>query len=310
MASLAFVVTSRVVPQVSHTGAPGKPAHPLPAGVAAWGKLAASSGGLLAAAALVARRKPACRQRVQRNGWGDDVTFHDASVVANVEAAEGLRLISIEAPPDVSEPFQRAGQFVQAKPSADAKPSFYAISSPPTSGSGGQLEFLIKNADSNAWITGASAGDVVQLSPAMGKGFDVKCEAWEKSDVNQVSLFATGSGVAPMRAVIESEALAGKVCRFYYGARSESGMAYTDRFDSWKKKGIEVVPLLSQGDNNWGGRRGYVQDVMKEDEERGEGFVLAARHGALLCGQKEMVEAVRKVYSELGVPEDRTLLNF
>lgn len=68
--------------------------------------------------------------------------------------------------------------------------------------------------------------------------------------------------------------------------------------------------MLSKGDDSWQGRRGYVQEVMKEDEERGEGFVLSAKHGAVLCGQKDMVTAVRAIYAELGVPEERTLLNF
>mmetsp|Transcript_68608 Transcript_68608/g.135720 ORF Transcript_68608/g.135720 Transcript_68608/m.135720 type:complete len:350 (-) Transcript_68608:185-1234(-) len=256
--------------------------------------------------------KPGCRRaaepRTRRHGWGDDVVFHQAQVKSNVEAADGLRLISIEAPPVVATPFAKAGQFVQAKPSADAKPSFYAISSPP--GSEGPLEFLIKEAENNAWLTGTKNGDTVQLSPAMGRGFDLACESWTSADVNQVGLFATGSGVAPIRAAIESGALAGKVCRLYFGARTQECLAYADRFDDWKQRGVEVVPVISKGSDNWTGRRGYVQQVLKEDEERGEGFVLPSRHGALLCGQKEMVQAVRSVYAELGVPEDRTLLNF
>lgn len=269
-----------------------------------------------AAAALFSvafhRPKHGCRRTAElcttRHGWGDDVVFHQAQVKSNNEAADGMRLISIEAPPEVATPFAKAGQFVQAKPSADAKPSFYAISSPP--GSDGPLEFLIKEAENNAWLTGTKSGDAVQLSPAMGRGFDTACESWTLADVSQVGLFATGSGVAPIRAAIESGALAGKVCRLYFGARTQEGMAYTDRFDDWKQRGVEVVPVISKGSDNWTGRRGYVQQALKEDEERGEGFVLPARHGALLCGQKEMVQAVRSVYAELGVPEDRTLLNF
>lgn len=251
---------------------------------------------------------------MRRNGWGDDVAFFDVSVSSNVEAAEGLRLIAVEAPKEVADSFERAGQFVQAKPDADAKPSVYAISSPPSRPSVGagasMLEFLIKAVDSNLWLTGSSAGDFLQLSPAMGSGFNFDCEAWKEAGVRQVGLFASGSGVAPIRAVIESGALAGKACRLYYGARSESSMAYADRFESWRKQGIQVVPVLSQGDSDWGGRRGYVQAVLREDEERGEGFVFPARHGAALCGQKEMVDEVRQIYEELGVPRDRTLLNF
>eukprot|EP00439_Symbiodinium_sp_Y106_P026915 s1487_g3.t1 len=188
--------------------------------------------GLAAGAAFVAAKAATTRgprrSRVARRGWGDDVTFYEASVASNVEAAEGLRLISVTVGEDVSKPYQRGGQFVQAKADDEAKPSFYAISSAPGSG---DLEFLIKEAESNAWITESKAGDLVKLSPAMGKGFDLSCEAWKEGGVKQVNIFATGSGVAPMRAVIESDALKGKTCRLYYGARTEAGMAYADRFE-------------------------------------------------------------------------------
>lgn len=260
--------------------------------------------GAIAAFSLLAPRRT--RRRLALKGWGDDVSFFDSSVKSNVEAADGLRLVTIEVPEEVSKPYQRAGQFVQAKEEEDSKASFYAISSAP----GGDLEFLIKEAASNDWITATKGGDLVKLSPAMGKGFDTDCQAWKDAGVSQVSLFATGSGISPMRALIESKALSGKVCRLYYGAREEGNLAYANRFDKWRQSGIEIIPVLSKGDDSWQGRRGYVQEVMMEDEERGEGFVLSAKHGAVLCGQKDMVTAVRAIYAELGVPEERTLLNF
>lgn len=245
--------------------------------------------------------------QTQRQGWGDDVVFHEAVVQGNVEAARGLRLISIDVPNEVSSPFSKPGQFVQAKPAADAKPSFYAISSPPESG--GTLEFLIKDAESNSWLTSMKDGDAVQLSPAMGRGFNIECEAWQDT-VSQVGIFATGSGIAPMRSMVESGLLKGKVSRLYVGAQDESALAFQDRYNDWKEQGVEVVPVLSRAGSEWSGRTGYVQEAFTEDEERGEGFVLAPKHGALLCGQKEMVQAVREVYAGLGVPEERTLLNF
>lgn len=271
---------------------------------------AAACGVAIAAGYLagIRSRQPHSFIRVRRRGWGDDVKFETATIKDNVLAADGLRLISIDAPADITTPFTRGGQFVQAKSAEDAKPSFYAISSPP--GAEGPLEFLIKEAESNEWLTKSGEGDQLLLSPAMGKGFDLACEAWASAEVSQVGVFATGSGIAPMRAVIESGALDGKVSRFYVGARTSEAMAYGDRFDAWKRRGVEVVPVLSKGGDSWSGRSGYVQEAFRQDEERGEGFVLAARHGAVLCGQKEMVQAVRQVYADLGVPEDRTLLNF
>lgn len=266
----------------------------------------AAAFGLVAQA--LRRFKAQRSRRTQRRAWGDDVQFHQASIKSNVEAAEGLRLLTVEVPTEVSSSFQKAGQYVQAKQGKEDKASFYAVSSPP--GTGGDLEFLIKLADNNAWITGSSAGDAVLLSPAMGKGFNTSCEAWEEAQVSQVGLFATGSGIAPIRSAIESGLLAGKVSRLYVGARTEGALAFADKFQEWRQQGVEVVPVLSKGADGWTGRKGYIQEALRQDEERGEGFVLAARHGALLCGQKEMVAAVRAVYAELGVPEARTLLNF
>eukprot|EP00929_Paragymnodinium_shiwhaense_P015639 TRINITY_DN123738_c0_g1_i1.p1 TRINITY_DN123738_c0_g1~~TRINITY_DN123738_c0_g1_i1.p1 ORF type:complete len:376 (+),score=106.62 TRINITY_DN123738_c0_g1_i1:65-1129(+) len=264
--------------------------------------------GSLALAGRVQQRHRGATSKAQLRAWGDDVVFHEASVKANVEAGEGLRLITLAAPGDVTSAYKKGGQFVQVKPAADAKPGFYAISSPPNDSA--PLEFLIKEVESNGWLTKAAAGDVLQCSAAMGKGFAMEGEAWTGADVAQVGLFATGSGVAPLRAVIESGALDGKVARLYLGARREATLPFSDRFAAWTKRGIEVVPVLSKAGGSWSGRKGYIQDAFKEDEERGEGFVLAARHGALLCGQKEMVVAVREVYEGLGVPEERTLCNF
>jgi len=262
--------------------------------------------GLGVVAALNAATRKHRRSGLARRAWGDDIVFHIATVKENVEAAKGLRLITIEAPDVVSDPYGKAGQCVMAKPDDDAKASFYAISSPP--GGDGAFEFLIGETEANKWMTDVSKGDAVKLSPAMGKGFATDGESWE--GVSQVGLFAAGSGIAPIRSVIESGALDGKVSRLYLGARTEQALAFADRFGDWKKRGVEVVPVLSKPEAGWSGRTGYVQQAFQEDEERGEGFVLAGKHGALLCGQKEMVAAVREVYSGLGVPEDRTLTNF
>lgn len=47
-----------------------------------------------------------------------------------------------------------------------------------------------------------SAGDSVDVSPVMGKGFPIAKLPAEQYDT--VLLFATGSGIAPVKALIES----------------------------------------------------------------------------------------------------------
>eukprot|EP00927_Polykrikos_kofoidii_P057453 TRINITY_DN5159_c0_g2_i1.p1 TRINITY_DN5159_c0_g2~~TRINITY_DN5159_c0_g2_i1.p1 ORF type:complete len:379 (+),score=51.05 TRINITY_DN5159_c0_g2_i1:100-1236(+) len=287
-----------------------------PAGVAVAGTTKSANAssvvaigflGFLAAATCIMRRRSLRGAFARERSCANNAAFHAATVKANAKAADGLRLITVEVSKDVIGTFRKPGQFVQARAAAHDKPSFYAISNPPNAMGG--FEMLIKDVESNRWLTNMAAGNALELSNAMGPGFTFSGEAWVGS-AKQVCLFATGSGIAPMRSVIESQLLDGCVARLYFGAHHEGALAFVDRFDEWKRRGVEVIPVLSRADDGWTGRRGYVQDAFREDEERGEGFVLASQHVALLCGQKEMVAAVREHYAGLGVPEERTLLSF
>lgn len=88
----------------------------------------------------------------------------------------------------------------------ETKAGFYVIASPPEPDSG-RCELLVKKTDSNVWLCEAEAGTSWPTSPAMGKGFPVDSLA---DDVNTVLLFAAGTGISPIKAVIESGKLDGK----------------------------------------------------------------------------------------------------
>lgn len=141
----------------------------------------------------------------------------------------------------------------------------------------------------------------VDTSPVMGKGFPVETIPADQFDT--VLIFATGSGVSPIRAVIESGALeAGKRrdVRLYYGARSMRHLAFQDRFELWREQGVSVVPVLSQGEPGWAGKRGYVQDAFAlEDGSLAD----PSRTAVLLCGQKAMAEAVKERLGAKGVTQ-------
>lgn len=204
------------------------------------------------------------------------------------------------------------GMYVKLRPtdseSRGIKPGFFAISSPPTVS--GEFEFLIKDSPGVQWISELSDGDTIQSSPVMGKGFPFSSLQPVPSDV---LLFATGSGIAPIRAAIES-VLNGVYPRkrrsvtLYYGARTPQVMAYKDRFQLWSDLNVNVVPVISRpqnADTNWDGRTGYVQhalaDIGVQDPEN---------TAALLCGVKGMSEEVKESLLQYGVPEDRILFNF
>jgi NAD(P)H-flavin reductase len=58
-----------------------------------------------------------------------------------------------------------------------SKPGFYAIASPPDNRN--ILTFLVKDTESNAFITSTKEGDVVEVSGPQGKGFQIE-EYFEK----------------------------------------------------------------------------------------------------------------------------------
>ena len=107
----------------------------------------------------------------------------------------------------------------------------------------------------------------------------------------QVLFMACGSGIAPIAAAIESDSLglnkAGYNSLFertgllYIGARTSAHLPFSDRYEAWAAKGVKVIPVLSQPEANWQGRKGYIQDALRADKVK-----TPRNTGALLCGQR------------------------
>lgn len=104
----------------------------------------------------------------------------------------------------LSSGYTKPGQFLQLKV-GDNKPAFIAISSAPDQESE-IVEVLIKDqGGASEALCSLSAGEELSTSPVMGKGFPV--EKISPDDTQVVFLFATGSGISPVKALIESGAL-------------------------------------------------------------------------------------------------------
>ncbi|KAI3516695.1 hypothetical protein L1887_15662 [Cichorium endivia] len=242
-----------------------------------------------------------------------DTTLWTPAPLANVKpAAESLFHITIDVSesPDLASSYTLAGQYLQLRLPDVEKPSFLAIASPPSLAStNGVFEFLVKSiAGSTAeLLCGLEKGDVVELSPVMGKGFNTD-QISPPEDYQSVLIFATGSGISPIRSLIESGFSADKRSdvRLYYGARNLQRMAYQDRFKSWESSGVTIVPVLSQPTDNWAGESGYVQAAFA----RAKQIYAPESTGAVLCGQKQMAEEVTSILVGNGVPNEKILKNF
>ena len=258
-------------------------------------------------------------------GWGPEPIWSTAKVLSNdVACPSGSSvLLSVEVPPETLEEYKIPGQYVQMRVNGDenAKPIFLAIASPPKKegeDAPSVMEFLIKKTDSNDWITSAGPSSLVAISQVLGSGFPMEdnMEGYKFDfPCQNVLLFANGSGIAPIRAAIESGSLniaspgkGGRTARLYYGVTSPSDMAYADKFAKWELSGVEVVPVVSRPEEcvqEWPGRTGYVQNALEED-----GVPIPRNSAALLCGVKGMAESVKASLTQAGVFEERVMTNF
>lgn len=249
--------------------------------------------------------------------------WNPVTIVENTETCEDHHYVVVnvgttDQKGSLCDSYRIPGQYVQIRSSATTKPAFLAISSGPTIY--GYFEFLIKTAEAVEWLCASQKGDIVEMSPIMGKGFPMSKldqltypETPEHKKVKDILLFATGSGIAPIRASIEA-VLNGiniptrRSVKLFYGARYPARMPYMDRFHMWEKDGVDIIPVMSRPDEaspSWHGRTGYIQDALRDI-----GIHEPEQTGAILCGIKEMTEDVTSILTDAGVPSDRILLNF
>lgn len=119
---------------------------------------------------------------------------------------------------------------------------------------------------------------------------------------------AAGSGISPIKALIESgdlEADKRSDVRLYYGTRDAAHTAYADNIASWEKAGVKVIQVFSDGADS--GSK-YVQEVFGSDMglDRSD----KSGVGVVLCGHKDMCNAVKELVSAQGVDAEKVLLNF
>lgn len=279
--------------------------------------LLALAGQFFGASAFVAPARPSTRinQHVLFMGWGPDPIWSSAVVKSNENACSSGKSVTlqVDVPAETAAEFKVPGQYVQVRLDEETKPLFLAIASAP-SPENASFEFLVKKTDGNDWITEIAPGTTFEISQVLGNGYPMEenLEGFKFDFPTQnLLLFAAGSGLAPIKSAIESGQLnvkpvaGGRSCRLYYGERSADDLCYVSKFQEWEAAGYQVVPVLSQPEDAWEGRSGYIQNALEED-----GIAVPRNTGALLCGQKGMTESVKDLLTKAGVFDGRVLFNF
>jgi len=215
-----------------------------------------------------------------------------------------LRKVVLSVTSEVAQSFSVPGQYVKLRTSDEGKEAFIAVASA-VGERASSLELLIKPAGGTtaAELCALLPGATLQASLVQGRGFQT---AGLLSTVTEWLLFATGSGLSPIRSLLDTPVQHGGLAgggykvRLFLGIRSLAHAPFAARLDAWREAGVEVHVVCSEA----GG--GYVQEAAAA-----AGMVIDAQHtAAAVIGQKDMSTAVGALLATLGVPKERVLSNF
>ena len=226
-----------------------------------------------------------------------------ARVVDAWDETPALRALRLELPAPLAARHERPGQVVKLHtPVGEA---YFALASAPSSE--GRVDLLVKRGGkvADAAVALAGPGAPLELTAPFGKGFPV-----EEARGRDVLLFAAGSGIAPIRSLIQHLAADreafGRVTLFY-GQRRGADFAYLREHLAWERRGVRVVLCPSAEDSAWRGVRGRVQEVASAVAFGG---AVPGDAVAFACGMTAMVEEVRATLARAGIPPQRVHANF
>jgi NAD(P)H-flavin reductase len=190
------------------------------------------------------------------------------------------------------------GQYVKIIPEGGTE-GYFALANAPGSG----LELLVKRgAPAGDAIASLAPGDEVRITAPIGAGYPIASHQGK-----DLVLFAAGSGIAPIRAVVRhvlgDRDRWGRV-RVYYGHRHPDEFAYRGEEPSWRSGDVDLVRVVSQPPAGWRGETGHVQDVFARAPGSLDNSVF------YLCGMKGMVSGVVEALAGFGIDRERVYLNY
>ncbi len=188
------------------------------------------------------------------------------------------------------------GQYIDVIGPGGTKRSYSIANAPSTTG---HLELHVRQFEGGAmssyWFGKAGASDLLRLRGPMGTCF------LRDTAGRDLVFLATGTGIAPVKAMLEGLAVADpqslpRSIRLYWGGRVPQDIYWHP--DEGGAKCL-FFPVLSRADEHWTGARGHVQDVFLQSGPDMAQTVIYA------CGSDAMIRSARRELLGAGLPERR-----
>ncbi|WP_254318106.1 FAD-binding oxidoreductase [Paraburkholderia sp. CNPSo 3272] len=222
-----------------------------------------------------------------------------ARVTAVDRVSEDVTVVRVQIPVNTGFTFE-AGQYVDVVLRDGTRRSYSMANSPAEEG---QIEWHIR-----AMPGGRFSQHVYQnLKPKDLLRIEGPYGSFVLSDADAPLIFlASGTGYAPIAAMMREhrDRIAARGATFYWGARREKDLYAMEEVNAWAKSasGLMFVPVLSDPDENWDGRTGFVHEAVQKD------YPDLSRLEVYACGNPLMIDAARHAFrTECGLPEDRFL---
>jgi len=192
----------------------------------------------------------------------------------------------------------RAGQSVSLQ-ATELRPRIWRPFTPASRPGGHEFDLHVRAIDggtlSTALVRAARPGEPVRLGPPYGR------LSLHRDAHRPLLMIAGGTGLAPMKAVVEQLAAdGGRPAHLFHGVRT--GRETYDR--EWLARAAAehhqwlTVVVATSEDDRWAGPHGRVGDLAAAEADW-------AGHDIYLCGSPEMVEGSMKALVASGVSEDR-----
>lgn len=213
--------------------------------------------------------------------------FSQAQVAAVKRISDRVLCLTLRASFDFS---WTPGQHVAVSASPDgANPSYYSIASAPLKNTPGQFDLAVTE-DALRLEALIDVGSQVWLSRAMGG------VPHEVLGAKRLVLVGMGTGVAPLRAIVQASLENEQHVTVVQGARRFSDCLFFDEFQALRGPRFEYRPVLSGDGESWSGRLGRVQHHLEN--------LASVSDSYCVCGSLAMVEEVKKLLVAAGARED------
>ena len=202
-----------------------------------------------------------------------------------------------------SEPFHyHAGQYIEFLLQGGARRSYSMANAEHTLGTGGGLELHVRHMPGGLFtdpvFQSMKVRDILRIEGPFGSFY------LREDSVKPIILLASGTGFAPIKAIIEHMQFKGitRSATLYWGGRRPTDLYMDDwvRARQLEMPNLHYVPVISDAlpADHWTGRTGFVHQAVLQDVPE------LCNHQVYACGAPIVVDSAQRDYLRAGLPPD------